>query len=180
MLPRMDAPDAMDHCVADMLSRYPQIDPEVEGVVDRMAAVQKHLSRIFEETLVARGLNHGEYKLMLRLATRSEEHRISAGELSRMLMLSSGAMTNRLDRLEKAGLVRRVADPRDRRGVLVELTPKGVRLIDDTVTTQAGYEADSLSVLSAKERTQLNGLLRKVLVSLEARPHPESRKAAAG
>src|SRR3954467_2589342 len=107
----MDDLDDMEHCVNDMLSRYPQIDREVEGIIDRSAAVQKHLGRIFEETLAARGLNHGEYKLLLRLATRSEEHRISAGELSRMMMLSSGAMTNRLDRMEKVGLLRRLPDP---------------------------------------------------------------------
>src|SRR4051812_30552733 len=176
----MDELDDMEHCVNDMLSRYPQIDREVEGIIDRSAAVQKHLGRIFEETLDSRGLNPGEYKMLLRLATRSDEHQISAGELSRLLMLSSGAMTNRLDRMEKAGLVRRVPDPRDRRGVLIELTPKGLDLIDETVTTQAGYEADSLSVLSGKERTQLNQLLRKVLTSLEARAQPEHRKAAAG
>jgi DNA-binding MarR family transcriptional regulator len=77
-------------------------------------------------------------------------------------------MTNRLDRLEKAGLVRRVPDPRDRRGVLVELTEDGVRAIDGSVIEQATKEKDVLSALSPKELVQLNGLLRKVLSSMEA------------
>ena len=93
---------------------------------------------------------------------------MSAGDLSRMLALSSGAMTNRLDRLETAGLIRRVPDPRDRRGVLVELTAQGKERIDAAVIDQAAKEIDSLSVLTAKERTTLNNLLRKVLSSLEA------------
>ena len=169
----MDASDSVDGCIVDITPRYPQIDPEVEGVVDRVARVDKHVSRAFEDTLARHGLSHGEYKLLLRLATRAASHRISAGDLSRMLMLSSGAMTNRLDRLEGAGLIRRVRDPEDRRGVLVELTKTGEARIDEAVTEQAAKEIDVLSVLSPRELTTLNGLLRKVLASLEARSEIE-------
>ena len=159
--------DSVDVCTVDITSRYPQIDPEVEGVVSRMSAIGKHLARAFDETLADYGLNHGEYRLLLRLATRSADNRMSAGDLSRALTLSSGAMTNRLDRLETAGLVRRVADPRDRRGVLVELTDTGRRQIDAAVTEQAAKEIDSLAVLSPDEISTLNVLLRRVLTSLE-------------
>lgn len=162
------ASDSVDICIVDIASRYPEIRPEVEGVVDRVARVDKHVSRAFEETLARHGLSHGEYKLLLRLATRAQDHRISAGDLSRMLMLSSGAMTNRLDRLEGAGLIRRVRDPNDRRGVLVELTKSGETKIDEAVIEQAAKEIDVLSVLSPRELSTLNGLLRKVLTSLEA------------
>lgn len=160
--------DSVDFCTLDITSRYAVIDPEVEGVVDRMAAIEKHISRAFDETLARHGLSHGEYKLLLRLATRSAEHRMSAGDLGRMLMLSSGAMTNRLDRLEAAGLIRRVRDPRDRRGVLVELTEAGERQIDGAVAEQAAKEIDVLSALSGADLEQLNVLLRRVLTSLEA------------
>src|SRR3954467_8229760 len=104
--------DSVDFCIGDITTFFPEIDAEVEGVVDRVAAIDKHLSNAFEETLAGHGLSHGEYKLLLRLATRSDDNRMSAGDLSRALLLSSGAMTNRLDRMEKAGLVRRVPDPR--------------------------------------------------------------------
>lgn len=160
-------PDSVDVCTADITSRYEEIDPEVEGVVSRVSAINKHVGRAFDETLAHYGLNHGEYRMLLRLATRSADNRMSAGELSRALMLSSGAMTNRMDRLEKTGLVRRVPDPRDRRGVLVELTEDGRTTIDRAVTEQAAKEIDVMSGLSAKELAQLNTLLRKVLVSLE-------------
>jgi DNA-binding MarR family transcriptional regulator len=171
--------DSTDFCVADIISRFPQIDPEVEGIVDRFDAIQKHATRVFEDTLAEHGLSRGEYKLLLRLETRSPDKRLSAGDLSKMLMLSSGAMTNRLDRMESAGLVRRVPDPTDRRGVHVELTDKGEQLLDRAVTASATEDARLLEALTKRERTQLNQLLRKVLFSLEGRPERERPKATA-
>jgi DNA-binding MarR family transcriptional regulator len=159
--------DSIDFCTVDITSRYAEIDPDVEGVVDRMSAINKHVQRAFDDTLAGHGINHGDYKLLLRLATRDEAHRISAGELGRMLMLSSGAMTNRLDRLESAGLIRRVPDPRDRRGVLVELTPTGESTIDNAVIEQAAKEKDVLGALGRGDLATLNALLRRVLLSLE-------------
>jgi DNA-binding MarR family transcriptional regulator len=163
----MRTTDSVDVCTVDIASHYPQIDPEVEGAVSRMSAINKHVQREFDETLAGHGLNHGEYRLLLRLSTRSADNRMSAGDLSRALMLSSGAMTNRLDRLERAGLVRRVPDPKDRRGVLVELTERGCDQIDGAVTEQAAKEIDVLRALTPRELASLNQLLRKVLVSLE-------------
>jgi DNA-binding MarR family transcriptional regulator len=173
----MDQLDSVDACVTDIAPRYPQIDPVVEGVVGRLAAINKHISRTFDDTLSRHGINHGEYRLLLRLTTRSDDNQMTAGELGRALMLSSGAMTNRIDRLEAAGLVERVRDPRDRRGVLVALTDAGRKTIDGAVTEQAAKEIDVMSTLGAKELSQLNGLLRKVLTSLES---AEQSQAQAG
>lgn len=159
--------DSVDVCITDIASKYDAIDPEVEGVVDRVAAINKHLGRGFEETLADHGLSYGEYKLLLRLVTRTADNRMSAGELSKSLMLSSGAMTNRLDQLEKSELIRRVRDPKDRRGVQVELTDKGRATIDNAVIEQAAKEIDVLGVLNSRELANLNALLRKVLTSLE-------------
>ena len=164
----MEIEDSVDVCTADITSHYPVIDSAVEGAVSRIAAIGKYLARTFDDTVADYGLNHGEYRLLLRLATRAADHRMSAGDLSKILALSSGAMTNRLDRLERAGLIRRVPDPRDRRGVLVELTAAGKERIDAAVSDQAAKEIDSLSSLSAKELTTLNQLLRKVLGALES------------
>ena len=165
--------DSVDFCIGDITSRYAEIHPEVEGAISRLSAINKHVNREFEETLAGHGLNQGEYRLLLRLATRAADNRMSAGELSRALMLSSGAMTNRLDRLETAGLVRRVPDPRDRRGVMIELTDEGRSQVDAAVIEQAAKEIDVLSALSEREMASLNALLRKVLSSLEARSAAE-------
>ncbi|HET7530445.1 MAG TPA: MarR family transcriptional regulator [Mycobacteriales bacterium] len=171
----MDGSDSVDVCTVDIATRYPQIDPQVEGVVSRMSAIHKQISRAFDDTLATHGLNHGEYRLLLRLTSRSGDDRMTAGELSRALMLSSGAMTNRLDRLEAAGLIERVRDPRDRRGVLIALTDAGKTTIDRAVTEQAAKEIDVMSALDAGELGQLNALLRKVLSSLEAASEEQSQ-----
>lgn len=83
-------------------------------------------------------------------------------------MLSSGAMTNRLDRLKDAGLIRRVPDPDDRRGVQVELAAKGRKLIDAALPGHIETETEVLSGLTKSERRELDALLRKLLRGLEA------------
>jgi DNA-binding MarR family transcriptional regulator len=161
--------DSVDLCTADAVARYEEIDPEVEGVVDRIASINRYVARAFEDTLNALGLTHGEYKVLLRLAIAPTPRRLTAGDLSRGLMLSTGGMTNRLDRLEGAKLIRRLPDPDDRRGVLVELTDEGSDLIDRAVVEEAAKERGLFDVFSAKELRDLNRLLRKSLGALEDR-----------
>lgn len=160
--------DSVDETIPTFVARFPAIDADVEGVVGRISAIGKHIGRAFDETLARHGLNLGEYRLLIRLASRPGGEPISAGELSRAQLLSSGAMTNRLDRLEQAGLVRRLRDPRDRRGVLVELTDEGRKRIDHAVAEQAAKEIDVLSAASRTDLGTLNKLLRKILLSLES------------
>jgi DNA-binding MarR family transcriptional regulator len=81
------------------------------------------------------------------------------------VLLSSGAMTNRLDRLEQVGLVERLPDPNDRRGRLVALTERGLELVDTVVVDHLANEDRLLTALDAAERQQLAGLLRKLLLS---------------
>jgi DNA-binding MarR family transcriptional regulator len=84
-----------------------------------------------------------------------------------MMELSSGAMTNRLDRLEDAGLLRRLPDPKDRRGIVVEVTDKGRRLYEKTVDVQAKKEQFVTAALSDAEKKQLNALLRRLMLEFE-------------
>jgi DNA-binding MarR family transcriptional regulator len=112
------------------------------------------------------------------LRSAGEPYRRSAGALASVLDLSSGAMTNRLDRMESAGLVRRLPDPDDRRGVKVELTDKGMRLWHESVGVQAQKEALLASALTAKEKEQLNGLLRRLVLAFETIAGETSRDAA--
>jgi DNA-binding MarR family transcriptional regulator len=81
--------------------------------------------------------------------------------------LSSGAMTNRLDRLETAGLLRRLPDPNDRRGIQVELTPEGKQLYEDAIGVQGRKESFFAEALTKAEKKQLNGLLRKLMLEFE-------------
>jgi DNA-binding MarR family transcriptional regulator len=101
----------------------------------------------------------------LRLA--GEPYRSSPGQLAKHEELSSGAMTARLDRLEERGFVRRLPDPDDRRGVLVELTKAGLEAYFAAVDVQAAKEQAIAHALTERERAQLNGLLRKLILGFE-------------
>src|ERR687897_3030345 len=117
--------DSVDRFVEMWSNELPQLDPAVEGIVERIQFLDKKLRRSMEETLADTGLELGEWKTLAHLRRSGAPYQLSAGKLSSRANLSTGAMTNRLDRLETAGLVRRLPHPPDRRGVLVELTPKG-------------------------------------------------------
>ena len=148
----------------ERLEGIPGLDYEVEGIVDRINSLQRRFRHAHEETLRAWDLTWGEWKVLgsLRHGDCS-----SPGELSSELELSSGAMTNRLDRLEEAGLVRRVPDPEDRRGVKIELTADGERAWTESTAAQAQKEIHVASALNKREQLQLNALLRKLMLEFE-------------
>jgi DNA-binding MarR family transcriptional regulator len=110
-----------------------------------------------------------EWGVLSALRLGTTDHCSSPGELAGHLDLSSGAMTNRIDRLEKAGYVQRLPDPEDRRGVKVQLTQAGIDAWDRTVEIQARREAFFASVLSKDEQRQLNDLLRRLMLALDRR-----------
>ena len=162
--------DHVDRWLDEIRSELPpDLDLTVEGVVDRVLGIGRRLQRLLDETLSAYGLSHGEWKVLSSLRWAGSPYRRSAGELARIADLSSGAMTNRLDRLEEGGLVRRVRDPDDRRGVLVELTDKGRGLWEEAIGAQAEKEGLLAAALTKPELEQLNGLLRRVMVEFEDR-----------
>ena len=105
--------------------------------------------------------------MLATLRRSGSPYQLSPTELFKSMMVSSGTMTNRIDRLEKAGLVKRIADERDRRAMLIRLSEKGFSLIDEAVTAHVANEHKIISPLSADEREALTGLLRKMLRSLE-------------
>lgn len=150
----------------DRLVDIPGLDPEVEGIVDRINSLRSKFRRALEETLGEHGLTWGEWKVLGSLIL-GEGECSSPGELSTELEVSSGAMTNRLDRLEQDGLIRRVRDPDDRRGVKIELTDAGRRAWTDSTSAQARKEALVASALKKSEQQQLNSLLRKLMLQFE-------------
>ena len=150
------------------------VDLEVEGIVDRINGLRRRFSRMLDETLHDFDLSVGEWKVLTHLQLDGPPHRKSPGQLSRWAELSSGAMTNRLDRLEEAGLVRRLPDPDDRRGVLVELTDAGRAAWEQSVSAQAEKESLVAAALSAKEKQELNALLRRLMREFERREQKHS------
>jgi DNA-binding MarR family transcriptional regulator len=147
----------------------PDLDLTVEGIVDRISGLGRRLKRMMEETLAEYDLTWGEWKLLGLLLHQGAPHRLSPGKLAEDLELSSGAMTNRLDQLEQAGLIRRLPDPKDRRSVQVELTPAGEQAYRQPTATAATKEALIASALNQREREQLNGYLRRLMIAFEER-----------
>ena len=148
----------------DRLDGIPGLDYEVEGIVDRINSLRNRFRHALEETLSQHELTWGEWKVLGSLILGECD---SPGELSSGLEVSTGAMTNRLDRLEEAGLIRRVRDPDDRRGVKIELTDAGKRVWTESTSAQARKEALVASALTKREQTQLNSLLRKLMLEFE-------------
>ncbi len=125
------------------------------------------------------GLTREEWDVLASLRRIGPPFRLSPTALYLGLMRSSGAMTHRLAKLEAKRLVKRVADPHDGRGLLVELTRKGVSLVDRVAPRHLANERRLLAVLEDGEQRQLIALLKKLLVSFEdsnAVPPPGGRR----
>ena len=178
--PRQDeAADHVDRFLEQFKGEFPaEVDLEVEGIVDRINGINRRLRRALDDTLAEYGLDVGAYKVLSTLRWAGAPYRRSAGELAKRSDLSSGAMTNRLDQLEKAGLVRRLPDPADRRGVLVEPTDKGKELWERAIGVQARKEQLIAAALDEGERQQLNTLLRRVMRAFEEREGGESKPSS--
>jgi DNA-binding MarR family transcriptional regulator len=150
------------------------IDLEVEGIVDRINGISRRIKSGMERTLAEHDLTIADWHVLstLRLAP---EFRSTPGALAADMELSSGATTSRLDRLEESGLVRRLPDPTDRRGVVVELTDEGKVAWDQAASVQGRREAFFASALTKPEQQQLNGLLRKLMLAFEAVPGAKTK-----
>ncbi len=124
------------------------------------------LCPLLDRTHAEFGLLGESFDVLASLRRSGPPYQLTPTQLYREMMLTSGAMTNRIDRLEEAGLVARKPDPSDRRGTLVRLTAKGKALIDAAAAEHAANEERLLAVLTATEQRQLGDLLRKVLIDL--------------
>lgn len=165
-----DERDEIDERIESWVSGIPDLDLEVEGIVERIQLLDKRVRKMLDETLVEFGVNIGEWSVLGSLHHAGPPYRRSPGRLAKWSQLTTGAMTNRLDRLEAEGLVRRLPDPDDRRGVIVELTEKGKELWERAVGAQAAKEQFVADALNATERRQLNTLLRRLVLRTARKP----------
>lgn len=160
-------PDSIDEQLEVWGRELPTLDLETEGIVERIWRLSRHLDQSTRETLDAYDLSFGEWRLMGHLRYAGPPYRGKPGKLAKRLGLSSGAMTNRLDNMERRGLLRRLDDPEDRRGVIVELTEEGQKLWEESVSVQAQKESIVASALDDDERRRLNDLLRRLMRAFE-------------
>jgi len=159
--------DRAGRAIAQWQKERPDLDVSPMAVLGRLGEAASMVSRDHLAPVFARfGLQHGEFDVLATLRRAGSPFSLTPTALYEATMVTSGAMTNRLDRLEKAGLIRRVPHPTDRRGLLVQLTEEGRELIDRAVEAHVENEHAILSGLEPEERQRLAELLEKLIASL--------------
>jgi len=170
--------DRIDEKLEIWLREIPALDARTEGVVDRIGMIEKYIRRTHDETLEEFGLSWGEVRVLGSLRYGGAPYRSTPGHLGSQLDLSSGAMTARLDKMEAADLIRRLPDPSDRRGVVIELTDHGKELFEQSVALQIEKESIVAATLDDAERDQLNDLLRRLVIAFTEAYGPLSKRRA--
>jgi DNA-binding MarR family transcriptional regulator len=173
--------DPVDRIAAQWKRARPDLELPSAQVLQRITRAYRLQASSFEQVFARYGVSWGEHLVLAALRRAGPPYRMNPTTLFDSMVLSSGAMTNRLDRLEEMGLVRRLPDPNDRRGRLVELTTKGRELVDDAVVAHVANEERLLSGLSSSDRVKLADLLRKLLLTEPFQSlDPASRSSAKG
>lgn len=159
--------DAVERILGQWHLERPDLDVSPMGVIGRMGRLAKHLDRSIQETVSEFGLNLGEFDVLATLLRSGSPYQLSPTDLFNALMVTSGTMTNRIDQLERAALVRRTPDPHDRRGTLIALTEKGHHLIGQAIEAHVANLHHLVGVLEESERQSLALLLRKLVLFFE-------------
>jgi DNA-binding MarR family transcriptional regulator len=157
--------DEIDRIVEQWNRERPDLDASPTHTLQRITRLSLLQGVSFARVFAPYGISFGEYLVLAALRRAGPPYRMNPTSLFNAVILSSGAMTNRLDRLEAMGLVERQPDPADRRGRLVALTDRGRELVDAAVVDHLDNEHRLLGALDSEEREQLAELLRKLLSS---------------
>jgi DNA-binding MarR family transcriptional regulator len=158
--------DPIDEILDQWSDERPDLDTASLGVVIRVMTLYRSLRREATRALEPLDLELWEYDVLSALRRQGSPYVLPATRLARETDLSSGAMTNRIDRLESRGLVRRRPDRSDRRGVNVSLTAKGRKLIDKAIQYRLDSARDSLRALSPAQQRELARLLRIAVLAM--------------
>ena len=161
--------DPIERIVEEWGRARPDLDTTAMAVMGRVHRLSRAVAEQVEQRFRVSGVGRGDYDVLASLRRAGDPPVLTPGELCGRLMLSSAGVTGRIDRLERAGLVRRRDNPDDGRGVLVELTAAGRELVDRLVTEDMEHQAPWVAALSERERAQLVKLLGKLLEAVEPR-----------
>ena len=159
--------DEVDVLVEAWRRERPDLDVAPLGVLSRVSRLARHLDLARREAFAAHDLEPWEVDVLAALRREGAPYTLSPGRLLQVTLVTSGTMTNRIDRLAAKGLVARVPDPNDGRGVQVVLTDAGRGRVDDALTDLLAHERDILSALPADDREELADLLRRLTVPFD-------------
>jgi DNA-binding MarR family transcriptional regulator len=159
--------DSVDRIVQAWADRDPGLDTSPLEVVGRLLLCAAHLERAIVAALQPLGLSFGDFDVLNTLRRRGDDQGTNPTDLVRASLITSGAMTSRLDRLERAGLIERSPDPGDRRGVLIQLTEQGERLAEESLHAVLAADEAFLEPLSRRQRDSVAGALKQLLLRSE-------------
>lgn len=159
--------DVVDQMVTRWTAERPDLDVSSMHLVVRINLAARLLGRLFERQYGRLGLNSASFDVLATLRQAGKPYRLTPTQLYSASRVSSGTMTNRIDQLERVGLVARIPDPHDRRGLLVELTPRGLEMIDALVAAHAALGQQLVNALPTEERECLVRGLRTLVLTLE-------------
>lgn len=172
-----DRGDVLDRIVQQWSHELPELDTQAMATIGRLQRAARYVDARVERELARFGLNLSEFNILAALRRSGAPYRLAPAELSRTLLLTSGGLTKRIDRLQAAGIVSRAPDPDDGRGVLVALTDSGHALFRDALSAHLENEDNTLAALDREERAQLAELLRRLLVSFGDGVHSRRDRA---
>ena len=158
--------DAVDAIIAMWAREKPELDAAPMGIVGRISRLSRMLDKELKDFFAGYGLEFWEFDVLATLRRSGAPYELSPGALLRTAMVTSGAITNRVDRMEAKGLVERLRDPGDRRGVRIHLTSAGLELIDKLMPLHVANERRLLAVLAGDDRDTLADLLRTLAAGL--------------
>ncbi|WP_024929885.1 MarR family winged helix-turn-helix transcriptional regulator [Methylophilus sp. OH31] len=159
--------DAVDHIMNQWRRERPDLDPSPMGLIGRLARCEMLLRRKLDQTFERFGMTSWEFDVLATLRRAGHPYSLAPTALYSSLMVTSGTMTHRLQRLEKVGLVERVKSNEDLRSMLVQLTEVGLTLINQAVEAHIANEQAILDLLPAESRKQLDKHLVTLLSVLD-------------
>lgn len=154
------SPDHVDEIVAQWNRERPAVDVSGVAIIGRLSRLEKEIRPRLSAVFAQHDLESWEFDVLATLLRNGPPHQLTPGQLLDSMMITSGAMTNRIQRLEERGFVERVRSPTDGRQVLVTLTAAGLAKVDAALIDHAANERRIVSALSPRQREQLVRLLR--------------------
>ena len=164
----MTTEDDVDRIIAQWRRERPDLDLDAMELIGRLGRLFGYLGKAVDSTFARHGLQRGEYDVLAALRRAGDPYTLTPSVLSTTLMLSRAGMTNRLDRLERTGLIDRRHNREDRRSMHIDLTPAGLTLVDEITTEHVANESTLLSALTTDERLFLDRIARKMLTRFES------------
>ncbi|WP_058913367.1 MarR family winged helix-turn-helix transcriptional regulator [Entomohabitans teleogrylli] len=165
--------DFVDTLIQEWLDAVPALDLSGLPVIARIVRMSHYIAQFVDANFARYNLNVGEFEVLAALA-RNPDRQLSPKELQKKILISSGGLSNRINRLEEKKYIVRIPDPSDRRGVIVRITPEGRKLTLEAVVTHVAIEKALIQGLEAEDREQLAGLLKKLIKSQKSELNEKS------